>query len=767
MRDLVVRRPAGLALLCVSLFLLLFPLTLAKPGAPPTLKADESAYYLMALSLAHDQDLRLDLEDLDRVFTEFPFRWVPNMIVMTDDGWHTTYYGKPYVYSLFAAPFAALFGANGILFFNMALLLGMVWMGAVYLARWNSFGVAALFSGLFFLLSSGFAYVFWIQTEVFNMAAVALSLFLAFHRRGTEETGKQEEAEGPEPGLVRLAFSGAALALAVYNKPVFLALALPVAGGLLLQRRWKGLAAWILGTALSLGAVAGLATVLTGHATPYLGVVRQGATLCEPGVMPLEPIDEVAQPGAAVAGSHSPTGNAWSWLFRIPQVRVAELAESITYFLFGRHTGLFLYLPFAVVATALFLAHGRRSWRRWLILASLVVVALFFLVFISFNWHGGGGFIGNRYFVCVYPAFLFLVTRIEPRWPLAVGAGLAGLFLAPVLFTPLSSVGPEPTLQHHVRSAPFRLFPLELSLRNVPGYHRLWLDDVRVIGRKDQLLQQGDSLWIRGGDPVELWMIAAEPLGESVFQVSSLAPGNQVRLEFEEAGETLELAEREVQQIRLDPGGPGQVRSHKGGTLYVYRLVISSEKARKRTWTRYYPPQPCDGYAFNESIEETFPVGAVLTYLGEGTGLDAEVFDLSWGRIQVPKTMEAGEEVRFPVVVTNESEAPWPTKGAARVKLAYHWLDEGGRTVNYDGRRTDLKAPLLPGERLRQPLLVVAPEEPGRYVLEIDPVFEHVAWFSRRNGGKTFRAPVEVLPAPADEAPDEEGAEEEGAEETP
>ena len=173
-------RAAALGLACLSLFLLVFPLTLAKPGVPVTLKADEGAYYLMALSLARDADLRLELRDVERVFREFPYRPVQNVILMTDDGWRTIYYGKPYVYSLFAAPFARLWGANGMLFLNLALTVAMVWMAADYLARFNDAGVAAIFAAGFVLVSAGFAYSFWLQPEVFNMAAVALCLYLAF-----------------------------------------------------------------------------------------------------------------------------------------------------------------------------------------------------------------------------------------------------------------------------------------------------------------------------------------------------------------------------------------------------------------------------------------------------------------------------------------------------------------------------------------------------------------------------------------------------------
>ena len=94
----------------------------------------------MALSLAHDGDLQVEVRDIDRLFQEFPYQPVNNLILMTRDGWRTVYYGKPYIYSLLAAPFAGLFGADGLLFFNMLLTVAMIWMGASYLARFNPDG---------------------------------------------------------------------------------------------------------------------------------------------------------------------------------------------------------------------------------------------------------------------------------------------------------------------------------------------------------------------------------------------------------------------------------------------------------------------------------------------------------------------------------------------------------------------------------------------------------------------------------------------------
>jgi hypothetical protein len=735
-------RRASLGLVCLFLFLAAFPPTLVKPGLPVTFKADEAAYYMMAQSLAFDRDLRLGPEDTERVFREFPYRPVRNLIVMTDDGWRSVRYGKPYLYSLAAAPFVALWGANGMLWLNVLLILGMIALGTVWLGRWNEGGPAALFSAGFFLLGAGFAYVFWLQPEVFNMAAVTAALFFGLDR-GRPEGGGGGVGWWRPQGVAAAALSGAALALAVYNKPMLAALGLPVVFDLARRRRWAPLAAWIGGAALALAAAAGLAVALTGHATSYLGVERQGVTVCEPGVVPIGP----GPGGGAAPREERPTGGAWSWIFRVPDVEPAALAENLGYFLWGRHTGLFLYFPFTLGALVLFLVHGRREGRSWVLAGSLAAVALFFLLFIPANWQGGGGFVGNRYFVAATPGFLFLVTRLSPRWLIPAGYLLGGLLLGPMLLSPFGPPVPEPTLQWQVRNAPLRHFPLELSLREVPGYHRVTVGDVAILGRKDVVLPRGDQLWLHAATSVELRLIAGEPLERVRLMVTSVAPDNRVTLELGDAEAERTLGAGESWPVELAPGGAERFHSPAGHVLYSHRLVVTAERGRVRSWTRRFPPDPCPYFPTPEGIEEGFAVGAELTYLGRGEGLDRDVFAVRWGRVEVPERVTAGEEFEVATELVNASGHPWTRAGAARVQLSYHWRTADGELVEWNGLRTPIELPVSPGGAVAVRQRVAAPGRPGRYVLELDPVFEFVAWFSERNGGNVHRAEVEVVAA--------------------
>lgn len=730
-------RYTGLALVCLTVLLVIFPLVVGKPGLPMTLKADEPAYYLMALSLARDHDLVCDTGDLGRLFDEYPYLAAFNVILMTDDGWHTVFFGKPFIYSFLAAPFAGLFGANGLVAFNMLMLMGMVWMGTAYLSRFNAPPLAALYSVGFFVLSTSIAYVFWLHPEIFNMTCVAASLFLVLHEFDDGPgvgrlAGVRRRLFGPR---MRVVWSGALLALAVYNKPMLAAMALPSLFVLLQGRAWGRIGLWLVSAALAIVAVSGVAILYTGHPSAYLGVERMGVPVFDPQQMPIEPVD---RPAAAEV----PTTNSWTWLARIPDVDFGDLTTHIGYFFWGRHTGLITYMPFAVLSTVLFLLYSRRSAARWLTLLSLASVALFFLVWIPFNWHGGGGFVGNRYFVNVYPAFLFLVTRISPAWLTAVGYGVGGFLLGPILFTPFGAPVPEPTLQAHVRNVPTRWFPLELEFRKkLPGYQGAGMSGAYFFGRKDAFKPANDEILIHGALPVELWMVTYAPLSHpAIFELRNSAPANRVLVDL--GGDRRELefeGGRAIRSEKLELVPTEDPVPLKEGrrTVYGYRLFIETE-------TGFIPNAA-------ENAETQWPVndfyqGARLSYLGNQEDLDRDLFSVAWGPVDESPEVRAGEVFSLQTQVTNTSQETWPAQGTTRVNLSYHWLDsEAGQTVA-EGRRTALPRDLEPGGEIEVQQTFRAPDQPGTYVLELDMVRERVSWFARKRPGQTLRVTVEVLP---------------------
>ncbi len=713
------------ALLWLGLALVLFPLSLGKPGLPTGLKSDEPAYYLAALSLAHDGDLQFSPGEAGRIFEEFPYLTVRNLILMTDDGWRTVYYGKPYIYSLFAAPFAGLFGANGMVAANMLLLIAMIWMGASYLRRFNSSALAVGFSAGFFILSSAFSYVFWLHPEIFNMACVMASLYLAFTpaRRAKEALGGRWRWLFGE--AARPFWSAACLAPAVYNKPMLALLALAPAWIFLRRQSWRGLVRFTAGALLAGGLVAGISLALTGKASAYLGVRRRGWDVSYsdfmPPTMPLEVHEQKSRAGS------------WFWIFAVPlaitEGEPGDFTNNVRTFLVGRHTGLFVYGPFALVSLLLFLLHRRRSSARWMLLASLTGVALVFLLWLAFNYHGGGGFVGNRYYVNAYPAFLFLVARVAPGWLTGVGYAAGALLVGSLVFTPLGAPVPKPTLQAHVRHKPFKLFPYEFTVRDqIPGYQGAGQLEKWFWGRKDQFEGKGEEMRFHGHDEVGAWIFSLEPITEAVFRVRSVAPRNTVRLSLPGDEVVLEFGDEPSPQVAtLRPSGHSRVLVEGGEKVYVYDFEVASSR----------------GWA-----ERRFHLGAALVYLGEAADLERDIYGVEWLECAFPDAVAIGPEpFTGEVRLRNTSAEAWPTGTGGRVKPAYHWLDENGEVVEFEGARGAFESNVAPGEEVAFSQQVLPPQEPGRYRLQLDLVYEFVGWFSER-GAAVCEAEVEVLPSP-------------------
>jgi hypothetical protein len=733
--------PVSRLLLFLGAALVLFPLGIHKPGLPTSTKADEPAYYMMAQSLAKDLDLVLELTDIRRLLDEFPYLPVNNVILMSDDGWRTAYFGKPYIYPLVAAPAAALFGANGMVALNMAMLMGMIWLGFVYLRRYNGEGASAVFVIGFFVLSSAFAYTQWLHPEIFNMFSAALCLFFVFHRFDAAEvpaSGWRRWAERASRESLAPVWSGAALALGFYNKPMLLGLALPAVYVFWRRGGWRRATAWLAAFASMLALVCGLAILLTGHASAYLGVLRAGITIESQDELPELPVGVEVE----IAGHLGQSSNSWEWLARLPELDLPLLAENSYYFLLGRHTGLFVYMPFALVALVLFLVHERRSLARWLVVVALATIAVYFLVFIYFNWHGGGGFVGNRYFVIVYPAFLFLVTNLRPAWLTGLGYAAGALYLGAILATPFGSPVRKPTLQAHVRGPAYRLLPIELSLRSqIPGYWGEVSNGAWFWGRKDVFDPHGSEFLVHGATTVEVWMMVTEPIEEAVFQVRNPAPSNRVRLSLGGDTEILHFGAEGSRNAVLRPRRPYTVRPEEELDNVVYRLLVSSSTSQLVELAAF-------DNAGNPLPPRSFPLGARIAYLGSSSDLEQDLYHAEWTVREVPEHALVASTFEVRLEVRNRSAAAWPARGPTRVRVSYHWRDLAGQEVVREGIRTELPGPLGPGEAAEIVAEVLAPPVPGRYLLELDLLRERVAWFSRDRPESVLRLPIEVIADP-------------------
>ena len=107
---------------------------------------------------------------------------------------------------------------------------------------------------------------------------------------------------------------------------------------------------------------------------------------------------------------------------------VTVFRHNLVYFVVGRFSGLVPYFFPGVVSLLLFLVAPRRQPWQWLVVATLGLTVVTLLLLTPFTYSGGGGPVGNRYFLSFYPLFLphpaLRVTEVpSSRWPWARSSG--------------------------------------------------------------------------------------------------------------------------------------------------------------------------------------------------------------------------------------------------------------------------------------------------------------------------------------------------------
>jgi SAM-dependent methyltransferase len=115
-----------------------------------------------------------------------------------------------------------------------------------------------------------------------------------------------------------------------------------------------------------------------------------------------------------------------------------------------------------------------------------------------------------------------------------------------------------------------------------------------------------------------------------------------------------------------------------------------------------------------------------------------------------PAVLEPSALSTLLVRLTNRSPVPWPhdIPAGRHISVGNHWLRHDGTIAVHDDGRTLLPCTVDPGGSIEVALTVQAPSEPGKYVLEVDLVQEHVCWFADK-GSATARVPIGVSGTPA------------------
>ncbi len=557
------------------------------------IQSDEATYYMMGQSLANDGDLAYRREDLVRVWREFPsgpsgvflkkgrnvetrFTSQPPFLdirTVPDPDTAELFYGKSFAYPLFASPFVAVFGTNGFLLFH-AVLLGLLMLGGyVFLNARSSPVVALILTSGFLMASVAPAYYVWITPELFNFALVVFGYVCWLYK----EVMPAESAPRGTRWLTNPrsdALAAVLLAIATFSKPSNILLVIPLLAWLAFRRRaWRRALAYgslfaLVGMVLLAGSVAisGDWNFQGGDRRTFYGSF---------------PFQDHAVQWEGVGQDRTTNRVLWETIFD-KRVFWTVFSHNAGYFVFGRHSGLLPYFFPAVFATVGFLiARRRRAAWQWLVLAAALAEIMLLMIWIPYNYFGGGGVLGNRYFMNIYGVFLFLMPPLESVWVALMPWVVGTLFCAQVTFNPFfASFNPA----EHAKQGPLRWLPVELTLVNdLPintqaNRARVWFGQQRrfqIYFLDDNAFgREGLSFWLRGRATADMLVKTVEPASGLRLTLASGEVATTVTASRGWWRQSVNLAPHQTTQltIPLDAGFPYQgtrvwkisLRSHQG-----------------------------------------------------------------------------------------------------------------------------------------------------------------------------------------------------------
>ena len=533
------------------------------------IKGDEATYVAMALSVAHDGDLAYEARDIER-FYQIYHDGPQGIFLKQGSGDYRSderlYYGKAFIYSVLAAPFVRLAGLNGLLAFHVLLLSGAVLLSYRFVAARSARRVSLTYALGFFCVSIVPVHMVFLSSDILHVAGVSYAYFLWFYK-DVSPPDAEGVAARLHGGWTDIA-AAVILGIVTFSKPLNVLLIAPPV--LAAWGRGRFRAGLVMGTVFACTVAAGFAVnaLVTGELN-YQGGDRktfygtfpfehQGATFADLGIgmstneiIVEEPFD--------------------------PARFLELLGTNLWYFVAGRHFG---FLPFffpGVVAGWLFLRErANRSLRGWLILGTVAATAVGTVIYMPYTWSGGGGPSGNRYFLSIYPALLFLTPRIASFGPVAAAWLGGGLFTAHIVLNPFVSAK-QPYLG--VEGGLLRALPVELTMVNDLPIN---LDAPRARvehGDPPVLLYYLDHNAYRP-EPPGVW-IAAERRADIIVRSGSAIAEATLRLMSPVANAVEVSLGGATQHVALEPGVPREVTLRPEGVYarrsWAYLLSVRSE----------------------------------------------------------------------------------------------------------------------------------------------------------------------------------------------
>jgi hypothetical protein len=572
------KNPTTIAIFLIFTFFLGFSLFVNLPAIHQGFLFDDQAvYYSMAQSLAQDGDLEYTKRDLSRYYEVFPSGPLGIFLKKAQNG--KLFYAKSFAYPLFASPFIKLFGVNGALVFHSILLLLLLIMGHAYLSLFNPSPFSLITILTFLFASVAGIYYLWISPDFFNLFLVFTILFLWLYKHRIPEKTGGERQPGKMQAFLRSDgtdyLAGVLIGIAVFSKPPNIVLLGPIVLFSLVEKKVLKTFLIILCFIITSGIFWGTNYFVTGEWN-YQGGERKTFLYSYPYEKADVTFDSIK--------TQEMTADGYAEKHLLP---AKFIPYNFFYYFFGRFTGIAWYFFPAFFFLILFLV-GKKQFFRWLVFGAIFAEIAIYVFFMPDNYGGGGGTLANRYFLNIFPLFLFLPAEKRTLKDIGIMWIAAAVFISPILIGPFAHSHYPAT---HVKKFPFKMLPVEMTLVNnfstntnpwafrqevgTPP-HIGWLHflDDNFYRRMEESDVEKRGFWTRGNQTTEMILKTYYPVKRlDVHLLNNPRMRNEITVRVGRKKKRIELGTKQRGTLSFSPVKPFKIKS-----LYLYRIKIGASK---------------------------------------------------------------------------------------------------------------------------------------------------------------------------------------------
>jgi ubiquinone/menaquinone biosynthesis C-methylase UbiE len=102
--------------------------------------------------------------------------------------------------------------------------------------------------------------------------------------------------------------------------------------------------------------------------------------------------------------------------------------------------------------------------------------------------------------------------------------------------------------------------------------------------------------------------------------------------------------------------------------------------------------------------------------------------EISFIRHYIDSTLPADKEIYRSIRIKNTATTSLLLNPDSPINLSYHWLDEKGRLIDYEGLRSPIPREMQPNDEVTVITKLRTPAAPGNYILRVCSMQEYVAW---------------------------------------